>query len=231
MIELIDVSKTYPGRSGLPVTALQSVSLLVQPGDFALVVGRSGSGKSTLLNLAAGLTAPTSGTVRVHGEDLWRLNDARRSALRNRHFGFIFQFPSLIQSLDITENILLPELFGDEKGGGEGRARKLAGILERLMISDKKHALPRQLSAGQQQRAVIARALLQHPSILLADEPTSSLDDQTEREIMGLLAELNRELNLTILMVTHTEALASYGNRMIRLDQGRLVLDERIQGG
>lgn len=231
MIELSDVTKAYRVRTGSTVNALQSVSLTVVPGEFVMVVGRSGSGKSTLLNLIAGLTAPSSGNVSVCGEDLWQLNDAKRSSLRNRQIGFVFQFPSLIQSLDITENILLPAMFSHRKEEPKDRDKELAEILDRLEISDKSHALPRHLSAGQQQRAVIARALFQHPDILLADEPTSNLDAQTEQEIVALLTQLNRELSLTIMMVTHTDELALAGSRKIRLDQGKITSDEYIRGG
>lgn len=145
MIKLTDVTKTYPVRSGMPVTALRDISLAVEPAEFITVVGRSGSGKSTLLNLIAGLTAPTAGVVQVGGEDLWRMNDKVRSAARNRLIGFVFQFPSLMPSLDVTQNILLPALFSARKEESADRDKELAAILERLDIADKKHMLPRQL--------------------------------------------------------------------------------------
>ncbi|HSK69175.1 MAG TPA: ABC transporter ATP-binding protein [Candidatus Limnocylindria bacterium] len=226
MIEFSCVTKTYPMRAQAPVTALRDVTLRVDPGEFVTVLGRSGSGKSTLLNLAAGLTPPTTGAVRVRGEDLWAMGDARRSALRNREIGFVFQFPSLIPSLDVEENVRLPGLFSGMREPG-GTEADLMGILERLGIADKRRATPRQMSAGQQQRAVIARALFQRPSILLADEPTSNLDDQTEMEIVELLAQVNRDARLTIVMVTHSEKLAAAGSRTIRLQGGTVTHDEQ----
>ena len=166
-------------------------------GEFTVIVGRSGSGKTTLLNLAAGLTRPTSGRVTLDGVDLWNLNDQQQSHLRNRKIGFVFQFPSLLPTLTVHENVILPTIFGADGHGPDVRERAEA-LLRRVGLSDKLTAYPRQLSAGQQQRVVIARSLINQPQVLLADEPTSNLDEKTEMEIMDLFRDLHASLGLTI---------------------------------
>jgi putative ABC transport system ATP-binding protein/lipoprotein-releasing system ATP-binding protein len=194
----------------------------VEPGEFLIITGRSGSGKTTLLNLAAGLTPPTSGHVLLEGADLWSLTDRQRSLLRNQKIGFIFQFPSLLPSLTVLENVTLPTIF--RANGAQAGAHSRAGeLLETVGLGDKLEAYPRQLSAGQQQRVVIARALFNQPRILLADEPTSDLDEQTEREIVSLFQDIHAQTGVTIVMVTHTTQLVSYGTRAIQMASGRVV--------
>jgi lipoprotein-releasing system ATP-binding protein len=222
MIELRSVTKTYLGAGQNPaVTALDKVDLKITQGEFLIITGRSGSGKTTLLNLAAGLARPTSGEVLFEGEHLWRLSDVRRSRLRNRSVGFVFQFPSLLPSLTALENVALPQSLGGEhiKVPGE-RATEL---LEMVGLSDKLAAFPRQLSAGQQQRAVIARALVNDPRLLFADEPSSDLDEQTEQEIMDLFGRIHREKGLTVVMVTHTTQLVRHGTRALEMAAGKVV--------
>jgi ABC-type lipoprotein export system ATPase subunit len=222
MITLNDVTKVYPLGKGNEVTAVQQVSLNIDPGEFVMIVGRSGSGKTTLLNLAAGLTRPTHGTITLDGTDLWSLTDAGQSMLRAQRIGFIFQFPSLLPSLTVRENVILPTLFRSERANGQAPVRALE-LLTKVGLQEKLNAFPRQLSAGQQQRVVIARALMNQPQALLADEPTSNLDEKTEIEIMELFRELHASLGLTIVMVTHTRQLVPYGTRAVEMANGEIV--------
>ncbi len=221
MIKLVAVTKKYFPELQEPVTAVREVSLEINDEEFLMIVGRSGSGKTTLLNLAAGLTRPTSGEVLVEGANLWMLNDQQQSQLRNQKFGFVFQFPSLLPTLTALENVILPSTFCPvERGKAVGE--RAAQLLEKVGLQDKRNAYPRQLSAGQQQRVVIARALMNNPQVLLADEPTSNLDDQTEQEIMALFRELHRSLGISIVMVTHTRQLISEGMRLFEMANGTL---------
>jgi len=224
MITLTNVSKEYALKREAPVMAVKDVSLDVAQGEFVVVTGRSGSGKTTLLNLMAGLAKPTTGSVVVSGVNLWEKSDTERARLRNQQLGFVFQFPSLLQSLTVLENIVLPLGFF---GGAANRADldKARQLLETVGLSDKLNALPRQLSAGQQQRVVIARALINSPSVLLADEPTSNLDEQTEVEIMSLLMDVYRQNGITMVLVTHDGSLVKRGTRSIVMSGGRIVSD------
>jgi len=220
MVSLRSATKTYEGaKNGAAVTAVDGVNIEVEHGEFLVITGRSGSGKTTLLNIAAGLVRPTSGEVYFDGSDLWKLSDAEQSRLRSERIGFIFQFPSLLPSLTVLENVILPASFT----GRDGSAARAAELLDLVGLADKHRAYPRQLSAGQQQRVVIARALINEPSVLFADEPSSDLDEQTEREIMGLFKQIHGEGAMTILMVTHTGQLVSYGTRAIDMAAGRIV--------
>jgi ABC-type lipoprotein export system ATPase subunit len=228
MIELHQVTKTYPGQAGMIVPAVLDVSLVVHPNDFLIVVGRSGSGKTTLLNLMAGLTRPTAGRVTLDGADLWAGGDAKQSRLRNQLMGFVFQFPSLLPFLSVEENVAMP---AGLNGGDRAAARDQAlGYIEKVGLSDKRKALPRQLSAGQQQRAVIARSLLNQPRLLFADEPTSNLDERTEREILDLFAEIHAGLGVTIVLVTHTRQLLSYGTHAVEMAEGRIANGKETLG-
>lgn len=227
MIALNSVSKTYMLKKQTVVPAVSDVSLTVQRGEFVVVTGRSGSGKTTLLNLVAGLARPTTGRVLVDNMDLWSLPDAEQSLLRNRMMGFIFQFSSLLPSLTVLENVLLPTILsrGSATQKASTRARSL---LDQVGLSDKLFAHPRQLSAGQQQRVVIARALINQPQLLLADEPTSNLDEQTEREIMAVIQELHALTGITVLLVTHAGQLAPRGTRAVHMAGGTIVRDESL---
>lgn len=227
MILLENVTKTYEVEKGFPVPAVRGINLEIASGEFAAVLGRSGSGKTTLLNLVAGLTRPTSGRVVLDGADLWRLSDRQRSDLRNEKIGFVFQFPSLLPTLTVFENVLLPTRLASEKNRAGGRERAQS-LLRQVGLSDKAHSYPRHLSAGQQQRAVIARSLINQPQLLLADEPTSNLDQKTEAEIMALFRELYANLGLTIVLVTHTPELVSPGMRWIEMAEGAIVSDSRL---
>jgi putative ABC transport system ATP-binding protein/lipoprotein-releasing system ATP-binding protein len=222
MIRLENVTKVYELGRGNSVTAVHDVTLDIGTGEFAAVVGRSGSGKTTLLNLAAGLTRPTSGRVTLDGVELWSLSDEQQSHLRSRKIGFVFQFPSLMPTLTALENVFLPAAFGTNGHGTKPRDRA-AELLARVGLADKLGAYPRQLSAGQQQRVVIARSLINRPEILFADEPTSNLDEKTEAEIMSLFRDLHTSLGLAFVLVTHTRQLVSPEMRVIEMAGGRLV--------
>lgn len=231
MILLEDVSKIYQLKERT-VSAVHNIDLGIEAGEFVIITGRSGSGKTTLLNLVAGLTRPTSGRILVEESEVWRLPDPEQAALRNRRIGFVFQFPSLLPSLNALENVILPTLFAPPDGApapakAEIRERA-ASLLREVGLGDRLTSLPRQLSAGQQQRVVIARALINEPDLLLADEPTSNLDEHTEREIMDLFRAIHRSRKLTILLVTHTSELVSYGTRALRMADGRIVGPESV---
>jgi ABC-type lipoprotein export system ATPase subunit len=228
MITLEEVTKVYPLGKQQSVTAVRGVSLEIARGEFVIITGRSGSGKTTLLNLASGLTQPTSGRVLWEGTDLWSLVDRKRSLLRNQKIGFVFQFPSLLPSLTVLENVTLPTIFSANgtKAGTPERAREL---LDTVGLASKLNVYPRQLSAGQQQRVVVARALFNQPEVLLADEPTSDLDERTEREIMDLFAGIHDQTGVTIVMVTHTTQLLSYGTRALRMSEGQVVAAEGVR--
>jgi ABC-type lipoprotein export system ATPase subunit len=228
MISLRSATKTYEGAKQAPaVTALDSVSLEVGKGEFLVITGRSGSGKSTLLNIAAGLVRPTSGEVLFEGQNLWELSDGDQSRLRAQNVGFVFQFPSLLPALTALENVTLPLSFdkrhvrGDSRGGRVPRTA--AELLGMVGLADKLGSHPRQLSAGQQQRVVIARALVNAPEVLFADEPSSDLDEQTEREIMALFKTIHADTGVTVVMVTHTTQLVTYGTRAIEMTRGTIA--------
>lgn len=222
MISLNQVTKIYAIDKVNSVTAVNGVSLEIGQGEFVIIVGRSGSGKTTLLNLAAGLTRPTSGQVVLEGKNLWELTDKQQSFLRSQRIGFVFQFPSLLPTLTVQDNVILPTAFGSKPVPADVEDRA-ARLLDKVGLADKRAVYPRQLSAGQQQRVVIARALMNQPQMILADEPTSNLDEKTELEIMDLFRDLHVTLGITIVMVTHTRQLVSYGTRAIEMANGRIV--------
>ena len=224
MIRLNELSKVYEQKKQKTVKAVDGVSLEIAPQEFVVITGRSGSGKTTLLNLIAGLAEPTKGQVFIDGVDLWELSDAQRSALRNHKMGFVFQFPSLLQSLNSVENVVLPTIF-DQKKATKADVDRAIHLLELVGLSDKAAAYPRQLSAGQQQRVVIARALINDPELLLADEPTSNLDEQTAKEIMDIFHDIHMKNGITILLVTHTGEITTSGTRSIFMANGSIASD------
>ncbi|HSJ53693.1 MAG TPA: ABC transporter ATP-binding protein [Anaerolineae bacterium] len=209
----------------LTVPAVHNVSLEVEPGEFVVITGRSGSGKTTLLSLVAGLTRPTSGQVLLDGVPVWSLPDKEQSLLRNEKIGFVFQFPSLLPTLTALENVMLPAMFAppSKRGGGGGAQERARHLLEQVGLADKLRSYPRQLSGGQQQRVVIARALMNEPELLLADEPTSDLDEMTEHEIMSLFRDIHQKTGVTVLLVTHSAELGEYGTRSIHMAGGEIV--------
>ncbi len=232
VLELRSVSKSYAAGRSAPIDALREVSLAVDEGDFVVLTGRSGSGKTTLLNVTTGLTRPTGGTALLAGTDIWALADADRTRLRNESVGFVFQFPSLVPSLNLLENVALPSTFradGGRRGTHAADAHARAFELLALVgLSDRSGAHPCELSAGQQQRVVIARSLINRPAVLVADEPTSNLDAVTEAEIVSLFRRINDEEGATVLMVTHGSDLVSCGKRHVDMASGRIVADVRL---
>jgi putative ABC transport system ATP-binding protein len=220
MIMLERVIKRYLTGDRI-VEALQEFTGQVADGEFVVVTGRSGAGKSTFLSVIGGLVRPDSGRVTVGGHDLWAMSDAERSRFRCRTMGFVFQFASLIPTLTVAENVLLPATFlPPGEGGGRRRALQL---LERVGLGEQANRMPWQLSGGQQKRVAVARAMLHNPALLLADEPTADLDEETEREIIALFAELNRA-GTTVLLATHNTELAEQATRHLVLSGGRIAL-------
>jgi ABC-type lipoprotein export system ATPase subunit len=191
-IEIADISKTY-AIGGMTINAVDHVSLKINKGDFVSIVGHSGSGKTTLLSIIGGIIAPTSGSVVYDGMNICSLNDKKLSEYRNESIGFMFQFASLLPILTAKENVLLPGLFSKKWEGDN--SKKAEQYLSMVGIGDKVNAYPSELSGGQQRRVAIARALINEPEVILADEPTGDLDEETETEIMDLFKRLNREKN------------------------------------
>jgi ABC-type lipoprotein export system ATPase subunit len=203
------------------------VSLKINPGEFALILGRSGSGKSTLLGMLAGLTRPSAGTIKLKGRDISKLPEDEMAGLRAREIGFVFQFSGLIPTITALENVMLPTLFCKE---GTGCREHAVELLSRVGMSHRESAYPRTLSSGEMKRVAIARALINKPSILIADEPTGDLDVDTELEIMELFKELNRE-GTTIVMVTHNPDLTPYAAKTYGMDRGKLLKRSPLSGG
>jgi ABC-type lipoprotein export system ATPase subunit len=221
MISFRNISRAYHLDGKLTITPVHNINLNVNPGEFVLLTGRSGSGKTSLLNLAAGLIRPTEGKILIKGTDIWSLTDRQLSSLRASIIGFVFQFPSLIPSLNVIENTLLPISFASRTEQVSAH-KHAASWLNRLGLGERLGAFPKQLSAGEQKRVVLARALMNEPEILLADEPTSDLDVRTEQEIMSVLRELHIN-GMTILMVTHSTELIPYVDRTLKLEGGNLA--------
>ncbi len=221
MLACADVAKTYATERG-PVEAVKGVDLTIERGDFAAIIGRSGSGKSSLLAMVGGLSRPTRGSVSVDNTDIWRLSDDQLAQFRNRHMGFVFQFPSLLPTLRIIDNVALPALLGRTRVPADAY-EAAAELLNQFGIGGYADAFPAEISAGEQRRAVIARALINNPVILLADEPTSDLDEETEREIMDHFRVVNRGRGMTLVMVTHNLSLAEQADRVVHIAEGRLA--------
>lgn len=213
-----DLVKYYGSVDNL-VKAIDHTSLSIEAGKFTAIVGRSGSGKSTLLHMLGGLDRPDSGKVYIEGQDIFSLKDDRLAAFRRRKIGFIFQSYNLIPSLNVWENIVLPIGLDGRKADED----YVSGILRRIGMEDKIHALPSTLSGGQQQRAAIARALASRPAIILADEPTGNLDSKTELEVVSILKSCVTEYGQTLVMITHDETIAQMADRMIVIEDGRVV--------
>ena len=211
--------KIYYGKGENLVKALDGVDLEIEQGEFAAVVGTSGSGKSTLLHMMGGLDRATEGRVIVGGKDLFSMKEEALTIFRRRHIGFVFQNYNLVPILNVYENIILPiELDGHhaEKGWVDQ-------IMERLGLSEKKYQRPNQLSGGQQQRVAIARALATKPALVLADEPTGNLDSATSQDVISLMKTTSREFNQTMVMITHNEEIAQTADRIIRIEDGKIV--------
>lgn len=218
------LSKIY-GEGDTSVKALDDISFSVEKGEFVSVIGPSGSGKSTLLHILGGVDRPTSGKVFMDGTDIHALKEKQLAIFRRRNIGLIYQFYNLLPVLNVNENIVLPHLLDGRKLD----QRRLDQLVEHLGLADRRENLPSQLSGGQQQRVSIGRALYTHPAILLADEPTGNLDRKNGEEIVRLLKESNRVHKQTLLLITHDESLALQADRMLYLEDGKIVRDERIR--
>jgi ABC-type lipoprotein export system ATPase subunit len=221
MLSCRRLSKNYVTERGA-VTAVAGIDLDVEPGRFAAIIGRSGSGKSSLMAMLGGLSRPSDGTVTVDGIDIWRLSENALAAFRNGKIGFVFQFASLLPTLRLIDNVALPAMLGKRPAAAEVYARA-SSLLSRMGLRDYLDAYPSEVSAGEQRRAVIARALINQPALVLADEPTADLDEQTEIEIMDELLGVNRETGTTLILVTHNLSLAEQAQQIFHIANGFVV--------
>lgn len=220
LLKVENLTKIY-GKDENQVKALDNVSLTVEKGEFVAIVGASGSGKSTLLHLLGGVDRPTSGKVTINGTDIFALNDDKLAIFRRRQVGIVYQFYNLIPILNVEENIALPM----ELDGRKVAPQDMEEMLSHLGLEKRRGHLPNELSGGQQQRTSIGRALITRPSLILADEPTGNLDSKSGNEIMELLKKSNRELDQTIVMITHNMELAKAADRIIMIEDGRIKWD------
>ena len=223
ILQVEHLTKTY-GSGDTAVRALDDVSLTVGTGEFVAIIGSSGSGKSTLLHMIGGVDRPTSGTVRVSGEDVFQRSDEQLAVFRRREVGLVYQFYNLVPVLDVVENMCLPVLMD----GRPVNERRLRAMLRTLGLEGREHHLPNQLSGGQQQRVAIGRALMNAPAVVLADEPTGNLDNENSRRIVELLKASNRKYHQTLVVITHDEEIALQAGRILRMEDGRIVSDERL---
>ena len=217
------LSKIY-GSGENAVKAVDDVSFSVEKGEFVAIIGASGSGKSTLLHLIGGVDRPTSGKVFIDGKDISALDDDALAIFRRRQVGIVYQFYNLIPILDVTENITLPVLLDGETPNGD----KLENLLKVLGLAERRGNLPNQLSGGQQQRVSIGRAMMNDPAVLLADEPTGNLDSKAGEEIVNLLKLSNKQFNQTVIVITHDPDIARQAGRIITIEDGRIVKDEKL---
>jgi putative ABC transport system ATP-binding protein len=218
ILKTIGLKKIYGSKSN-QVKALDGINLEVEEGEFVCIVGTSGSGKSTLLHMLGGLDRASGGEVQVRGKEIFKMSDEELTIFRRRNIGFVFQNYNLVPVLNVYENITLPI----ELDGGSIDKKFLDSIIKTLGLEDKLNNLPSNLSGGQQQRVAIARAIATKPAIILADEPTGNLDSKTSMEVMGLLKTTSTKFNQTIVMITHNEEIAQLGDRIIRIEDGKIV--------
>lgn len=224
ILKVENLCKRY-GEKDTEVVALDNVSFTVEKGEFVAIIGASGSGKSTLLHLIGGVDRPTSGKVFIDGTDIYELNADKLAIFRRRQVGLIYQFYNLIPILNVVENITLP----CRLDGKEVKEERLEELLEILNLKNRKEHLPNQLSGGQQQRVSIGRAIVNYPAIVLADEPTGNLDSKASREIIDLLKMSNQKYNQTVIVITHDENIALEADRILTIDDGKSVKDERVR--
>lgn len=221
ILEVNHLSKIY-GKSDTMVKALDDVSFSVEQGEFVAIIGPSGSGKSTLLHILGGVDTPSSGSVVIGGEDISKLNETSLAVFRRRQIGLVYQFYNLIPILTVEENLTLPLLLDGRKPD----KRQIELLVNRLGLSNRLSHLPNQLSGGQQQRVSIGRALINSPALMLADEPTGNLDSENSKEIVSLLRQFNKELNQTVIIITHDEKIALSADRIISIEDGKITRDE-----
>jgi ABC-type lipoprotein export system ATPase subunit len=219
-LQIENLTKTYTVHDETFI-GVDNISLTVNKGEFISIVGHSGSGKTTLISIIGGILRPTSGRVLLEGTDICTLDDNKLSAYRANRIGFMFQFASLLPILTAKENVLLPAIFNPAKNVADEKAA--TDLLEMVGIGEKKESYPSQLSGGQQRRVAIARALLNKPDIILADEPTGDLDEDTEGEIMDLFEHINKEHGVTIILITHNLDLAGTAQKKFRMSKGQLI--------
>ena len=222
ILKVENLCKTY-GKGENAVRAVNDVSFKVEKGEFVAIIGASGSGKSTLLHLLGGVDRPTSGKVYIDGKDIYTLNNDNLAIFRRRQIGLIYQFYNLIPTLNVEENITLP----CRLDGKEVDKKRLEEVLNTLKLSNRKNHLPNQLSGGQQQRVSIGRAIINEPAIMLADEPTGNLDSKASEEVISLLRLSNKKFNQTVIVITHDEKIALEADRIITIDDGKIIKDER----
>ena len=226
IFKIENLTKVY-GSGENEVRALDGVSFSVEKGEFLAIIGPSGSGKSTLLHILGGVDRPTSGKVWLDGQDVYAQDEEQLAIFRRRQVGLIYQFYNLIPVLNVVENMTLPVLLDGRKVNEE----RLNELVETLGLSGRKNNLPNQLSGGQQQRVSIGRALMNAPAVVLADEPTGNLDSRNSQEIVELLRQSNVKYKQTLIVITHDESIALQADRIIAIEDGRIVRDERIRGG
>lgn len=222
ILKVENLKKIY-GKGENEVKAVNNISFSVEKGEFVAIVGASGSGKSTLLHLLGGVDRPTSGRVFIDGQDIYKLNDEQLAIFRRRQVGLIYQFYNLIPILNVEENITLP----CNLDGKEVKQEKLDEMLKTLKLENRRKHLPNELSGGQQQRVSIGRAIINNPAIMLADEPTGNLDSKASEEIISLLRLSNKKYNQTVIVITHDEKIALEADRVITIDDGRIIKDEK----
>lgn len=222
ILRVENLTKTY-GKGETKVTALDGVSFSVEKGEFVAIIGSSGSGKSTMLHMLGGVDRPTSGKVYIDGTDIYSLDNNKLAIFRRRQVGLIYQFFNLIPILNVEENISLPVLLD----GKEVEKDRLKEIINILGLEKRVKHLPNQLSGGQQQRVSIGRSLINNPAIILADEPTGNLDSKNSKEILELLKYSNKKFNQTVIMITHDDELALQADRIITIEDGKIVKDEK----
>ncbi len=224
ILKIENLSKIY-GSGENEVKALDDVSFSVEKGEFLAIIGPSGSGKSTLLHILGGVDRPTSGKVYMNGQDVYAQDEEKLAIFRRRHVGLIYQFYNLIPVLNVVENMTLPVLMD----GREVNEERLNELLTTLSLTERKNNLPNQLSGGQQQRVSIGRALMNAPAVVLADEPTGNLDSKNSQEIVELLKMSNKKYGQTLIIITHDESIALRADRIISIEDGHIVKDERIR--
>ncbi len=222
ILRVENLCKIY-GKGENQVKAVDNISFSVQKGEFVAIIGASGSGKSTLLHLIGGVDRPTSGKVFIDGKDIYTLNDDNLAIFRRRQIGLIYQFYNLIPVLNVAENITLPT----KLDGRDVDEKRLNDLLKTLGLEKRKYNLPNQLSGGQQQRVSIGRAMMNEPALMLADEPTGNLDSKASEEIISLLRLSNKKYNQTVIVITHDEKIALEADRVITIDDGKIIKDER----
>ena len=222
ILRIENLNKIY-GKGDNQVKAVDNVSFSVEKGEFVAIIGASVSGKSTLLHLIGGVDRPTSGKVFIDGKDIYTLNDDNLAIFRRRQIGLIYQFYNLIPVLNVAENITLPT----KLDGRDVDEKRLDELLKTLGLEKRKYNLPNQLSGGQQQRVSIGRAMMNEPALMLADEPTGNLDSKASEEIISLLRLSNKKYNQTVIVITHDEKIALEADRVITIDDGKIIKDER----